>query len=292
MFQHYTEETYLNRARDLKLFYRMWVPPEPKALILFIHGAGEHSGAYAHIAAECLQRRIAFAAPDLRGFGRSEGKRGYVRHFGEYLDDLDELIGLLYTRYPELPIFLFGNSLGGLVAIRYVQQYCNKVTGVILSAPALGIGVKLPGFLQKLIELVSLLAPEWPVEFIKWNGMLRKLKWLQAHLPEWTADMFDDPLATIRYTPRWFTELLRNGTKALSEGDRFQSPLLCIYDRYDTVVNAKRIERFVDSVASGEKACSVYDRGGHQLLHDGEVLRHVFQWLEMRCLRPDCVRGP
>ncbi len=285
MYKNANEGTYYNRTRDMKLFYRLWTPEHPKGLIVFVHGAGEHSGAYCHIAMECLNRHIAFAAPDLRGFGQSEGKRGYIRHFKDYLDDLDELIIQLQIRYPGLPIFLFGNSLGGLIAIRYVQQFRDKVAGVILSSPALGIRLKLPYFMRKLIELVSLLAPAWPVEFVKWNETLRKLKWLQAHLPNWTSEMLEDPQATIRYTPRWFTELLRNGTKALSEVYQFQSPMLCIYDRYDTVVNAKLIEQFVDSVAIGEKECFVYDKGSHQLLHDGEVLRHIFQWLDTRFLR-------
>ncbi len=281
MYKSSNEGTYYTRTREMKLYYRLWKPVNPQGLMLFVHGAGEHSGQYAHIGTECLQRHIAFIAPDLRGFGKSEGKRGYIRQFKDYLDDLDELIIQLQIQFLNLPIFLFGHSLGGLVAIRYAQHCCDKITGVILSSPALGIRLKLPYFIKKSIDLVSLLAPALPVELVKWNERLRKLKWLQSRLPEWTSKT-RDPLATIQYTPRWFTELLNNGTKALSEVNQFHFPILCLYDRYDPIVNSERIEQFIGSIASADKECSVFANGNHHFLHDGEVLRHIFQWIYTR----------
>lgn len=282
MYKSSKEGIYYTRTRKLKLYYRLWEPASPLGMLLFIHGAGEHSGQYSHIGMESSHRNIAFIAPDLRGFGKSEGKRGYIRQFKDYLDDLDELVIQLKIQFSELPIFLFGHSLGGLVAIRYAQQFFNKVSGVILSSPALGIRLKLPYFIKKSIDLVSLLAPALSVELVKWNESLRKLKWLQSRLPEWTSELLKDPLATIRYTPRWFAELLHNGTKALSEVNQFHSPILCLYDRHDPIVNSDLIEQFIGSIASADKECSVFAKGKHQFLHDSDVLRHIFQWLDAR----------
>lgn len=282
MYKSTTEGIYYTRTREIKLYYRLWEPVHPQGLMLFVHGTGEHSGQYSHMGIQCLHRHIAFIAPDLRGFGKSEGKRGHILQFTDYLDDLDELVIQLQIQFSELPIFLVGHSLGGLVAIRYAQQFCDKVTGVILSSPALGIRLKLPYLLEKLIDLASLLAPALPVELVKWNESLRKLKWLQSRLPDWTSELLKDPLSTIRYTPRWFIELLHNGTKALSEVNQFQSPILCLYDRYDPIINSDLIEQFIGSIASVDKECSVFGKGTHQFLHDGEVLQYVFQWLYTR----------
>ncbi|TFE23483.1 alpha/beta fold hydrolase [Cohnella luojiensis] len=276
------EGIYFTRTREMKLYYRLWKPVHPQALLIFVHGAGEHSGQYSHLGIECLHRNIALIAPDLRGFGKSEGKRGYIRQFKDYLDDLNELVIYLQIQFSELPIYLFGYSLGGLVAIRYAQQFCDKVTGVILSSPALGIRLKVPYFIKKPIEFISLIAPALPLELVKWNESLRKLKWLQSSLPDWTSEMLKDPYATIRYTPRWFTELLHNGTKALLEVNQFHSPILCLYDRYDSIVNSDLIEQFIGNVASEDKECFVFAKGNHQFLHDGEALRHIFQWLRSR----------
>ncbi|WP_199615924.1 alpha/beta fold hydrolase [Paenibacillus alkalitolerans] len=276
------EDSYYIRSRDMKLFCRLWKPLQPQGLILFLHGAGEHSGQYSHLGMECLQRSVAFIAPDLRGFGRSGGRRGYIRQFKDYLDDLDEVVGQLQIQFSELPIFLFGHSLGGLVAVRYAQQFCDRVTGVILSSPALGIRLKFPNFMKKSVNLVSLLAPALPVELVKWNEALRKRKCLQSRLPDWTSNLLIDPLTTVHYTPRWFSELINNGTKALSEVNRFRCPILCLYDRYDRIVNSNAIEQFFASIASDEKNCFVLTKGNHQFLNDGEVLRYIFQWLNTR----------
>jgi lysophospholipase len=282
MYKSSNEGTYYTGTGGMKLYYRLWKPVHPKGLMLFVHGAGEHSGLYSHIGTECLRRHIAFIAPDLRGFGKSEGQRGYIRQFKDYLDDLNELVLYLQNQFSELPIYFFGYSLGGLIAIRYVQQFCDKITGVILSSPALGIRPKLPYFIKKSMDLASLLAPAWPLELVKWNESLRKLKWFQSRLPDWTSELLKDPLATIRYTPRWFTELLHNGTKALSEVNQFHTPILCIYDRYDPVINSDLIEQFIGSIASEDKECHIFAEGNHQFLHDGEVLRRIFQWLHTR----------
>jgi lysophospholipase len=119
MYKNSNEGTYYTRSQKMKLYYRLWKPEHPQGLLLFVHGAGEHSGQYSHIGMECSHRHLAFIAPDLRGFGMSEGKRGYIRQFKDYLDDLDELVIQLQIQFSELPIFLFGHSFGGLVAIRY-----------------------------------------------------------------------------------------------------------------------------------------------------------------------------
>lgn len=267
-------------VQEINLFYRSWIPVNPIGLVLLIHGAGEHSGFYTHIGKECVNRKIGFMAPDLRGFGKSGGQRGHVDRFKEYLDDLDDLVTQLQIRYQGLPLFLCGHSLGGLIAIRFAQQLESKPAGVILSSPALG--TRLPTTIRKCFDLVSLLTPALPLELIKWNESLKKWKWLQSRLPGWTSDLLDDPTATIQYTPRWFAELSRNGTKALSEANRFHYPTLCLYDRFDPIVNSDLIEQFIQMIVSEDKTCAVFTEGNHSLLQNGELLNQMFHWLSTR----------
>ncbi|CAM3926927.1 lysophospholipase [Paenibacillus alkaliterrae] len=275
----YTGE-FTNRIREIELYYRSWIPVNPKGLVLLIHGAGEHSGGYSHIGTECVNQQIGFMAPDLRGFGKSGGQRGHIYRFEEYLEDLDHLITQLQTRYRGLPIFLCGHSLGGLIAIRFAQQFSGKATGVILSSPALGFRIPIP--IRQCLKLVSLLIPSLKLELVKWNESLRKRKWLQSRLPAWTSELLEDPFATIQYTPRWFAELLQNGTKALSESNKFHFPTLCFYDRLDPVVNSDLIEQFIQRIISEDKTCTVYSEGNHILLRDGKVLQQMFQWLSAK----------
>ncbi|WP_019004523.1 alpha/beta hydrolase [Cohnella laeviribosi] len=275
-------DEYFSTSKKVKLYIRYWLPECPKAFMMFIHGAGEHSGQYSHLGMECLQRQIAFIAPDVRGFGNSIGPRGHIRRFQDYLDDLDQLVVHLHARNPELPVFLMGHSFGGLIAIRYAQQFCKKIHGIILTSPALDIAPGIPKLIRKMIGLVSFVTPALPLELVKWNESLRKFKWFQSKSPYRTADLLNDPLATIKYTPRWVSELIHNGTRALSEINPFQTPTLCFYDRYDPLVSPDLIERFIGNIVSHDKKLTVYADGKHQFLHNREVLQHIFQWLSVR----------
>lgn len=277
--------SYFINKQQIKLYFRTWIPVNVKGLLIFVHGAGQHSGLYSHLGTECLRRQIALVAPDLRGFGQSGGKRGHIHRFQDYLDDLDELITRLQKQYSGLPVYLFGHSLGGLVVIRFVQHFSDKATGVILSSPALAIHLTIPYFIKKCVELVTYLTPSLSLEVIKWNESLRKLKWFRSNLPSWTSELLNDPLATIRYTPRWFTELLHNGARALSEVNKFHFPALCLYDLHDPIVNAELIELFIESISSEDKASIVFDEGDHQPLlgyRKNEAIEHIFQWLYPR----------
>lgn len=137
------------------------------------------------------------------------------------------------------------------------------MAGVILSSPALGICLRLFKRTRKYLELASLLTPNLPLELVKWNEALRRVKRLNSILPDWTAELLRDPLCTVRFTPQWFTELLHNGAKALS-------------------VDAKLIEQFMETISSVDIARLVFSEGTHQrLLHEqkDETLEHVSQWL-------------
>lgn len=166
-------DEYFSTSRKVKLYIRYWLPECPKAFMMFIHGAGEHSGQYSHLGMECLQRQIAFIAPDVRGFGNSVGPRGHIRRFQDYLDDLDQLVVHLHARNPELPVFLMGHSFGGLIAIRYAQQFCKKIHGIILTSPALDIAPGIPKLIRKMVGLVSFVTPALPLELVKWNESFR-----------------------------------------------------------------------------------------------------------------------
>lgn len=284
MSKHIANHLYVSNIRQLTLYCRTWIPKHAKALVIFLHGAGQHSGHYSYVGTECLNRRIALAAPDLRGFGRSGGKRGHILRFQEYLDDLEVLVTRLQQHYSGLPIYLFGHSMGGLIAIRYVQRHPGKIAGVLLSSPALGVYPP-PFIIRKCIEFFSIVAPSLPLDLIKWNESLRRLNYFRSGLPGWTSEVMNEHLPTICYTPRWCTEMVHNGEMAISEVQKLHFPALCLYDLYDPVINVKLIEHFIESMPSKDKTRIVYRDGEHQPLHGNhkkETLEQIFQWLVPR----------
>jgi len=121
------------------LLLRSWEPAvEPRAVIVIIHGLGEHSGRYRHVGQGLADRGFRALAIDLRGFGQSDGKRAFVEDFDEYLTDTGVAVEVALDG--GLPVVLLGHSLGGLVALRYAQEREGPDL-LVLSAPALDAAI-------------------------------------------------------------------------------------------------------------------------------------------------------
>ncbi|WP_051302300.1 alpha/beta hydrolase [Salibacterium aidingense] len=268
----------------VNLFYRGWVPQKPRALLILVHGAGEHSGRYSNIGEACMDHEIALVAPDLRGFGQSKGPRGHVNNFKDYLDDLDTIIELFHAQYEPVPLFLFGHSFGGLIVIRYGQIYPHKAEGFILSSPALGIRFHIPFLFKKMLDFISWMSPGLSIQPLKWTGMLRKVRQLKPYFPENPA-LVQDPFFTFEYTPRWLAELLHNGTHALSEASKFRFPTLCLYDQLDPIIHPGSVQRFLNSIIVQDKKHVMFTEGLHRpwhAHHKHQAMENVITWLNTR----------
>ena len=120
-------------------FLRGWEPDDgkPRALVVLVHGLGEHTARYAHVGKVLTRAGYALAGFDLRGHGRSGGARGHASSLDAYMHDIRQFFSLMEQRYPNLPRFLYGHSLGGLLVLAYAIQHGAGLKGVIATGPAL-----------------------------------------------------------------------------------------------------------------------------------------------------------
>jgi alpha-beta hydrolase superfamily lysophospholipase len=126
------------RSRDgLRLLTRAWATSgEPRAAILIVHGLGEHSGRYERVGEWFARAGHAVAAWDHRGFGASEGERGWVDRWSRYHDDTQDRLTALRSEHPGLPVVLYGHSMGGLSALGYALDASRPQPDLlVLSAP-------------------------------------------------------------------------------------------------------------------------------------------------------------
>ena len=122
----------------ITFFMQGWEPDtDPKALIVLVHGLGEHTGRYMHVGKAMAAAGYALAGFDLRGHGRSGGARGHSSSLRAYMQDIRQFLDLMAQRYAELPRFLYGHSLGGLLSLSYAIQYGADLKGVIVTGAAL-----------------------------------------------------------------------------------------------------------------------------------------------------------
>jgi len=122
----------------VELFWQGWPPDgEPRGVVLICHGLGEHSGRYGNVVEALVSFGWAVYGLDLRGHGRSGGRRAHVDRYADWLVDLDAFRRSVESRHPEAPVFLLGHSMGGQIALAYALEHQDGLRGLVLSAPAL-----------------------------------------------------------------------------------------------------------------------------------------------------------
>ncbi len=116
-----------------RLAVRRWDAPDPWAQLLLVHGLGEHSGRYDHVAAYFNEQGVAVTAFDLPGHGLSGGRRGVLGNWDDLLDTIEALLDGL--RDGDLPVVLYGHSMGGLIVTDYLTSSHSQPDAAVVSSP-------------------------------------------------------------------------------------------------------------------------------------------------------------
>jgi len=247
-------------------------------VLVVVHGLKDHGQRYGELASRAKARGVATYAVDLRGHGRSEGRRAWVGRFEEYLSDLDVVLGEVSSRHPGLPQYLFGHSMGGAIVTRYVLDRDAKVAGVILSAPALRPPANVSAAAVAITKFLGIVAPRAAVFRLPNADFSRDPSVVQA--------MEVDPLISQAPAPaRTAAELLRTMAWIRSREGGFSAPVLAMHGSADKLTHPEGSLAFIASVTSASKTLRSYPGLYHDLLHEPEretVLGDIEAWLVPR----------
>jgi len=272
------QDGWFRGAGGLSLFRRTWRPAGPTRVILInVHGLGDHSGLYPALVEHFTARGIAVYAPDVRGNGRSPGQRGYVERWDEYREDLERFIAVVRQEEPDRPIFLLGNSLGGLIVLDYVVHRSEGIRGVIAASPPLGrLGVPAP-----LLALGRVLSLVWPRFSVRTGMDLSGL----ARDPVVVETVLADPLFHRVGTARLSTEVVAAIARVQAAAPRFPLPLLVLHGSADRMVLPDGSRAFVARVGHPDRELREYPGAFHVLFADLDrerVLTDVERWIAAR----------
>jgi alpha-beta hydrolase superfamily lysophospholipase len=216
---------------------------DTKAAVFLIHGLGEHTRRYEHLAAELTAGGYAVLGIDLRGHGRSEGKRGHTPSIELLLADIHLLHQHANNIYPGLPLFIFGHSLGGNLALRYLYSNLSRkkpLSGAIISSPLLGLGFEPPAWKIKLAQNVANLLPTLSQP----NGLdASKL----SRDPEVVKAYLHDPLVHNRITTRMFVEMMRSAEYIKNEKTAPPVEVLLYHGSDDVITSFESSRKFAAS---------------------------------------------
>ena len=130
-----------------------------KAVIIFVHGIGEHIHRYDHWAERFNKEGIGFAGVDLPGHGRSDGRRGNIKSFALLGEMIDILLKSCKSTFPGIPVYLYGHSLGGGIVLDYLLKRNPKISGAIVTSPFLRLAFEPPKYKLILASVMKNLLP-------------------------------------------------------------------------------------------------------------------------------------
>lgn len=273
----YSEEFFYNQ-QGLKLFARTWNPTgEARANIVILHGTAMHSGVYAEAATALTTAGYRVFAYDLQGWGRSEGKGadGYVDSFDDYAKDLYRVLNKMKLRYPGVPNFVMGESLGGTIALYSVLKKNLSFDGIITSAagykpnPEL-LGIRAPGF----INTANMTLAKWWGQGAPNAPMLEADTGIRMVIEDEAlqASLLADPYVSHGWLPAAYGSTLVEASAYIDEHlGELKQPLLLMHGTQDMLVPKASSEEIYERSASSLKRLEIYNAPHALLLEQSHV---------------------
>jgi acylglycerol lipase len=266
----------LRGARGVEIFCQSWLPDAPaRAVLVIVHGLGEHSDRYDHVAQALTGDGIAVYACDHRGHGRSQGPRAVV-DVADVVADVDQLVVRAAGEHPDTPVFMLGHSLGGMIAVRYALDHQARLSGLVLSGALATVDAS-PA-LRRIGRLVSAIAPRAP--------MIALDAELVSRDPAVVAAYRADPLVHHGRIPARTAAQIADTTAAFPEQvGAITLPTLILYGTADGLCPPAGSVMLGEQLGSTDVTIRAYEGLYHEILNEPEratVIGDVRDWLTAR----------
>jgi len=212
---------------------RRWMAHDARGAALVVHGLGEHSGRYEHVARQLCAAGITTVSYDHRGFGESGGRRGDVDRFSRYVDDLEDQLAQVRTL--ALPTVIVGHSLGGLISACHAVSGRPQPDRLVLSAPALDLDAN--ALTEAAAKVVARIAPEVEIATPFSSEDLATDPRVGRHYDA-------DPLVYRKLTVRLAAQMASATDYVRSRHERLATPTLVVHGSDDRLVAASASEPF------------------------------------------------
>jgi alpha-beta hydrolase superfamily lysophospholipase len=264
----------------------------PRAVVVLVHGVGEHSGRYRNLVRPLVADGFAVYGYDHRGHGRSPGPRVHVERWAQYRDDLAAFLALVAAHEPAVPLVLYGHSMGSLVVLDYlVERPAAASGGAAASADGVALQPRLAGAVVSGVALqpagvgkpyqvvmakaLSRIAPRLVVDLgIKPGQLTGDSDGLMAAI--------GDPLLTSKATVRWGAESMAALRRVRAGLSLVELPLLVLHGADDPLNRPAGAQELLDAVRSTDTTLHVYPGVRHEPHNDGrhaQVAADVSAWL-------------
>ena len=263
-------------ANGLSLFYQAWYPSgTAKAVLALVHGFGEHCDRYATVTTALTEAGYAVFGFDNQGHGRSEGQRGHINRWHEYRDNVSAFLTQVRHHEPDLPLFVLGHSLGGLIVLDFALNAPQGLSGIVISGPPIRpVGIAKP----YLVAIARVLSGIWPRFSMDVGAGAETL----SRDPAIVNQTEDDPLTHSVATVRWGTECLVAIAAVRRNVAQMQVPILLVHGSADKVNDVKGSKEIFERIPS-DKTLKIYPGSYHEPHNDldrNQVMNDIVEWLD------------
>ena len=273
----YLEFRHSKARGSSRLYQQSWTPDgDVRAGILLVHGLGEHSSRYTHVAEHLTERGFAVHTLDHYGHGKSEGQPGYVERFSVFLDGVTALLRKVQSENPEQPLFLVGHSMGGLIAAAFLLEQQAAFRACVLSGPAIKSDQAPPAIVVALIRLIAVLVPTAPLIQLDASGVSRDPEVVKAYM--------NDPLVHHgKLSARLLAEMSATMKSTLAKAGDIRVPIILMHGDADLLTAPSGSVELHARVGSDDKTLKLYPGLFHEIFNEPEqdaVLAEMSSWLE------------
>lgn len=263
--------------KDHQIYYRSYEPENIKGVLVLVHGFGEHSGRYHEsVVPTLLNAGLAIVAYDNVGHGKSEGKRGHCPSYGALLDILDGMILKSVELFPKSPLFLYGHSMGGNLALNYALRRKHKIDGIIATSPYLKLAFDPPKWKMMLGKILLKIYPALTMPSgLDANGISR----IASEVEKYKSD----PLVHDKVSPMFSFPIIDAGLWAIDNANRLEVATLLVHGSGDPIIDYHGTEEFHQNANGTE--LRILEGGYHELHHDicaDELVHTIQNWFAKR----------
>lgn len=264
-------------ADGVELFGKEWSVDKPSAVVILVHGMGEHSGRYEPLANFLTDNNITLASYDQRGHGQTKGKRGHTPSGKKLWEDLDQYYKAIKAKYPKTPLFLYGHSMGGNVVLNYLLNFPVELNGAIVTGPWIKLTMEPPKALLAIGKLLRNILPAMQQDTqLDANNI--------STIPEEVAKYKNDPLIHGKITFAMAADTIKAGDFLDTYAGEFPVPLLIMHGGADPITSKEASKRLAGRITS-EVTFKEWPGNYHEIHYDKnqkEVFNTILSWIKAK----------
>jgi alpha-beta hydrolase superfamily lysophospholipase len=246
---------------------------DTRAVIIMVHGLGEHVQRYTGWAGLFREQRVGFTGMDLPGHGRSGGRRGHIRSYSQTDEMIDVLINTCYRTFPDTPLYIYGHSLGGGLVLDYLLRKKPKVKGAIVTSPWLRLSFEPSRSKLILASAMKFIIP-WLAQP---SGLIVDHI---SHDKKIIERYKTDPLVHDRISVSLFNNAMNAAKYSLDHAAELTVPTLLIHGSDDLICSPEGSREFASKTDMVD--LKIWDGGYHELHNEvfsEDVFRYIIHWM-------------